>query len=373
MSRRKNKPAPQPAPGADAPHPPRRGRRIVLAAAALALLLGALLVPQFIAAGRDADGDAPAHTTPPGPAPDGMAWVPGGAFWMGDAGFSDAPVHRVEVDGFWMDKTEVTNGQFARFVAATGYVTVAERAPDWEEMKKQLPPGTPRPPDDVLVAGSLVFTPPPGRVPLEEHYRWWRYVPGADWRHPDGPGSTIEGKDNLPVVHVCHDDAVAYAKWAGKRLPTEAEWEFAARGGLDRKPYAWGDEQKSGGRWMANIWQGRFPGENTAEDGFPLAAPVASFPPNAFGLHDMAGNVWEWCADWYRNDYYAASPPRNPQGPPDSFDPAEPGIPKRVQRGGSFLCSDLYCVRYKPGTRGKGEVTSGLSHVGFRCVKSPGR
>ena len=280
---------------------------------------------------------------------------------MGDADFPDAPVHRVEVDGFWMDKTEVTNAQFARFVTATGYLTIAEQQPDPNDF-----PGVP--PAD-LKPGSIVFSPPDQPVDLANHGQWWRYIPGADWRHPDGPGSSIDGKDNHPVVHVCYVDAIAYARWAGKRLPTEAEWEFAARGGLDRKPYAWGDEQKPRGKWLANIWQGHFPNENTAEDGFPRVAPVGSFAPNVYGLHDLAGNVWEWCGDWYRPDYYAVSPSRNPTGPADSLDPMEPGLPKRVQRGGSFLCSDMYCVRYKPGTRGKGEVTSGASHVGFRCVK----
>lgn len=327
-------------------------------AGAIILLLAALLVPQFIVTARD---DQP--TRPPGPAPDDMVWIPGGAFWMGDDEFQDAsPVHRVNVDGFWMDKTEVTNAQFDRFVRATGYVTVAEKAPDPKDF-----PGVPA---EDLKAGSIVFTPPDHAVDLANHIQWWRYIPGADWRHPEGPASSIEGRDDLPIVHVCYDDAIAYAKWAAKRLPTEAEWEYAARGGLERRRYAWGDEQKPGGQWLANIWQGQFPSENTAEDNFPRAAPVASFPANAFGLHDMAGNVWEWCADWYRPDYYAVSPMHNPTGPAASFDPAEPGLSKRVQRGGSFLCSDLYCVRYKPGTRGKGEVTSGASHVGFRCVKS---
>ena len=347
------------------PGRPRLGRLTKLTLALLVIVPAALLASHFVNRARDGESraESPASTTPPGPAPAGMAWVPGGAFWMGDDEFNDArPVHRVEVDGFWMDKTEVTNAQFARFVGETGYVTVAERTPDPKDF-----PGVP--PED-LKAGSIVFTPPANAVDLRDHGQWWRYVPGASWRQPDGPGSTVEGKDDLPVVHVCYEDAVAYAKWAGKRLPTEAEWEFAARGGLDRKPYAWGDEQKPGGQWLANIWQGQFPAENTAEDRFPRAAPVASFPANAFGLHDMAGNVWEWCADWYRPDAYAASARRNPTGPEDSFDPVEPGLPKRVQRGGSFLCSDVYCVRYKPGTRGKGEVTSGASHVGFRCVKS---
>lgn len=373
MSRSRNKSKQPRGDGAHKSTGSTRGARraIVVAAGAAALLLTALLVPQFIAAARrtpaDTRHDLPAVSAahpapPPSAAPDGMAWVPGGAFWMGDDASADAPVHRVEVSGFWMDKTEVTNAQFARFVSATGYVTVAERAPDPKDF-----PGVPA---ENLKAGSIVFTPPEVAVDLRDHNQWWRYVPGADWRHPDGPGSGIDGKENVPVVHVCYDDAIAYVKWAGRRLPTEAEWEFAARGGLDRNRYAWGDEQTPGAKWPANIWQGHFPSENTAEDGFPRAAPVGSFAANAFGLHDMAGNVWEWCSDWYRPDYYVFSPRRNPDGPADSLDPLEPGLPKRVQRGGSYLCSDLYCVRYKPGTRGKGEVTSGASHVGFRCAKS---
>jgi formylglycine-generating enzyme len=301
---------------------------------------------------------------PSGPAPDGMVWIPGGEFRMGteDASYADAqPVHRVRVDGFWMDATEVTNAQFAGFVAATGYVTVAEHAPDPAEF-----PGAPA---EALVPGSIVFTPPSFPVPLDNHLIWWRYLPGADWRHPDGPDSGIADLQDHPVVHVCWEDAAAYARWAGKRLPTEAEWEFAARGGLDGREYVWGDELTPEGRWQANIWQGAFPGENTAADGFRGTAPVRSFPANGYGLFDMAGNVWEWCSDWYRPDYYADSPSENPRGPDDSFDPQEPGLPKRVQRGGSYLCSDMYCARYKPGPRGKGEPRSAASHVGFRCVK----
>jgi formylglycine-generating enzyme required for sulfatase activity len=302
----------------------------------------------------------------PGPAPEGMAWIPGGEFWMGsdDESMRDArPVHRVKVDGFWMDRTEVTNEQFAQFVRATGYVTVAERKPD--------PKDFPGAPPELLVPGSIVFTPPKEPVPLNDHLVWWRYVPGADWRHPEGPGSSIAGRENHPVVHVCWDDAVAYCKWAGKRLPTEAEWEYAARGGLERRRYVWGDELNPGGKWLVNNWQGRFPVENTAEDGFARSAPVATFPPNGYGLHDMAGNVWEWCADWYQPSYSAHDRSPNPQGPSSSYDPAEPGVPKRVQRGGSFLCSDLYCTRYLPGARGKGAPDSGASHVGFRCALSP--
>jgi formylglycine-generating enzyme required for sulfatase activity len=308
-----------------------------------------------------------AATPAPGPAPEGMVWVPGGTFWMGsdDAMMQDArPLHAVTVDGFWMDRTEVTNAEFARFVAATGYRTVAERPPD----PKQFP-GVP--PED-LVAGSIVFAPPDRDVPLDNPYAWWQYRPGASWRHPEGPGSTIEGREAHPVVHVCWDDAAAYAKWAGKRLPTEAEWEFAARGGLDRKRYAWGDEFRPDGTWRVNNWQGKFPRENTAEDGHPGTAPVGSFPPNGFGLADMSGNVWEWCADWYRPEYYRYSPAANPTGPDSSYDPNEPNVPKRVQRGGSFLCSDLYCVRYIPGGRGKGAPDSAAGHVGFRCVRGAG-
>jgi formylglycine-generating enzyme required for sulfatase activity len=296
-----------------------------------------------------------------------MVWIPGGTFWMGadDASMSDArPVHEVVVDGFWIDRTEVTNRQFARFVAATGYRTVAERKPEAKDF--------PDAPPENLVAGSLVFTPPAGEVSLKDHLAWWSYVPGADWRHPEGPGTSIDGRDEHPVVQVCWDDAAAYARWAGKRLPTEAEWEFAARGGKARTRYTWGEEQRPGGKWQANIWQGRFPGRNTAEDGFAGTAPVATFPPNGYGLFDMAGNAWEWCADWYRPGYEVDSR-RNPQGPATSYDPAEPGVAKRVQRGGSYLCSDEYCTRYLPGARGKGAPDSGAPHVGFRCVRSPSR
>jgi formylglycine-generating enzyme required for sulfatase activity len=280
------------------------------------------------------------------------------------------PVHRVRVDGFWMDVHEVTNDQFSKFVDATGYVTVAERPPRAEDFPGALA--------ENLVAGSIVFTPPPEPVPLRDgsgmgHLRWWAYVPGACWRHPTGPGSDLAGHENEPVVHVAYADAEAYAAWAGKRLPTEAEWEFAARGGLAGAAYPWGDDFMPDGTWMANTWQGSFPGENTAADGFVGIAPVGRYPANAYGLHDMSGNVWEWCSDWYRPDTYAraAAVTINPHGPDDSFDPAEPGQPKRVHRGGSYLCSEQYCSRYIVGTRGKGEVSSATNHIGFRCVKSP--
>ncbi len=303
---------------------------------------------------------------PPGPTPEGMVWIPGGQFWMGgqDEQMRDTqPIHPVRVDGFWMDRTEVTNEQFERFVNATGYVTVAERPPRAEDF--------PTAPPERLVPGSIVFVPPTTEAPLDDYLTRFKWTPGANWRHPEGPGSNLAGRDKHPVVQVCWDDAVAYAKWAHKRLPTEAEWEFAARGGLDRKRYCWGDNLKPDGRWMANIWQGRFPYENTAEDGFKGTAPVGSFPPNGFGLVDMAGNAWEWCADWYRPDYYRHSPFDNPKGPPDSFDPNEPGIAKRVQRGGSFLCTDQYCTRYMVGSRGKAAPDTGSNHAGFRCIKSP--
>jgi formylglycine-generating enzyme required for sulfatase activity len=261
----------------------------------------------------------------------------------------------------------VTNEEYARFVKATGYVTVAERKPTRDEF--------PDAPEENLKAGSVVFTPPAEQVPLDNHYQWWSYVPGASWRHPEGPGSSIANRARHPVVQVAYEDAEAYARWAGKRLPTEAEWEFAARGGLSGKLYPWGDQLKPNGRWAANIYEGRFPvrGQDSGEDGHVGLAPVAQFPPNAYGLYDVAGNAWEWVSDWYRPDYYAAvagSVVRNPTGPRESYDPAEPGEKKRVHRGGSYLCTEAYCTRYMIGTRGKGEVRTGSNHVGFRCVKS---
>jgi formylglycine-generating enzyme required for sulfatase activity len=330
--------------------------------------------------GGRGDGDELGPSPAPGPAPDGMVWVPGGTFWMGTDGggphFADAQqVHRVSVSGFWMDAHEVTNAQFARFVAETNYVTFAERKPTRESIERGLPSGAPPPTDEQLVPGALVFTPPDGAVPWDNVAGWWQWVPGACWKHPEGPGTDFKGREDHPVVHVCWHDAEAYCKWAGKRLPTEAEWEFAARGGLDRKQYCWGDEPPgAGGTWRCNIFQGDFPHRNTADDGFPRTAPVGRYPANGYGLHDMAGNVWEWCADWYRPEYYRESPKLNPKGPPSSYDPtdptgADPYLPKRVQRGGSFLCSDRFCSRYKPAGRGKGDVETGQSHVGFRCVK----
>ncbi len=315
--------------------------------------------PQAGSPSPEAGREQPAHASPSAE----MVWIPPGTYWQGSNDVSDAqPVRPVEVDGFWIDRTEVTNAQFAAFVRATGYVTVAERAPD-----PKLYPGAP---PELLVPGSIVFTPPPGGADLNRPLSWWSYVPGADWRHPEGPASSIDGRADHPVVQVCWEDATAYAQWAGKRLPTEAEWEYAARGGKDRKRYAWGDELRPQQQWQANIWQGRFPAENTREDGYVATAPVGSFRPNGFGLHDMAGNAWEWCADWYRPDAYASASAKNPAGPESSDDPQEPGVPKRVQRGGSFLCSDRYCVRYEVAGRGKGAPDSAANHIGFRCVKS---
>jgi len=292
----------------------------------------------------------------------GMVWVGGGAFLMGSDEFADArPVHEVHVKGFWMDKHEVTNAEFARFVEATGYKTVAERPLNPADF-----PGVPL---DKLVPGSAVFTPPMQKVSLDNPLQWWQYVNGANWKNPEGPGSSINGRENHPVVHISHEDASAYAQWAGKRLPTEAEWEYAARAGKsDQSPYYWGTELKPGNQWQANIFQGNFPEGNTREDGYDFAAPVGSFAPNPLGLYDMDGNVWEWCADFYRPDYYRVSPKENPAGPSDSHDPDEPGAVKYVQRGGSFLCSDQYCIRYKAGSRGKGEASSGSNNLGFRCV-----
>jgi len=307
----------------------------------------------------------------------GMVKIPGGDFQMGAAdkeGRADEyPQHAVHVDGFYMDATEVTNAQFKEFVKATGYVTTAERTPDWEELKKQLPPGTPKPADSLLVAASLVFTPPAKDVALNDVSQWWQWVKGADWKHPQGPSSSIKGKEHYPVVQVSWDDAMAYAKWAGKRLPTEAEWEWAARAGLTNQPYTWGNEAVEKGQPKANIWQGHFPDRNTVADGFARVAPVRSFAANAYGLYDIAGNVWEWCADWYRSDYYAQAGAKklvNPAGPSASHDPEEPSVPKRVVRGGSFLCHASYCASYRVSARMKTSPDTGLEHTGFRCVKN---
>jgi len=326
--------------------------------------------------GKDFSITVPASGVYPSSIPDGMIWIPGGEYSMGGVNphgmeqggketMNDArPVHRVFVSPFFMDATEVTNKEFAAFVKATGYVTVAEQKPTKEEF--------PDVPDNKLIAGSAVFTATTLRD-LSNPYGWWTYVNGADWQHPEGPQSSISDKDDYPVVHISWQDAAAFAKWAGKRLPTEAEWEFAARGNKAGELYSWGNTLHINNKWMANTYQGTFPKHDAGEDGYAGTAPVKKFAPNAFGLYDMAGNVWEWCSDWYSHDYYhslrSTNIARNPTGPNESDDPAEPGSKKKVQRGGSFLCTDQYCTRYMVGTRGKGEWRSATNHLGFRCVK----
>ncbi|WP_084181619.1 formylglycine-generating enzyme family protein [Polaromonas glacialis] len=314
----------------------------------------------------------------------GMMWVPGGEFLMGTdsklAQPNERPAHKVRVHGFWMDQHHVTNAEFRAFVKATGYVTTAEKKPDWETLKVQLPPGTPRPPADVLVAGAMVFTGTTGPASLDDYAQWWRFAPGANWRHPTGPNSTIDDKEDHPVVQVSYEDAQAYAKWTGKRLPTEAEWEFAARGGLEQATYAWGNDFAPDGKQMANVWQGQqqqaFPVVSPKAGGALGTSPAGTFPPNGYGLSDMTGNAWQWVADWYRADAFEkeakGGSPANPQGPADSFDPSEPGTPvnapKHVTRGGSFLCNESYCLSYRPSARRGTDPYTSMSHLGFRLV-----
>ena len=306
-----------------------------------------------------------------------MVWIPGARFTMGtndeNSYPQERPAHQVSVDGFWIDKTEVTNRQFSEFVNATGYMTVAERKPEWEQLKKQVPPGTPQPPDSLLIAGSLVFSPPTGVVNLNDYSEWWKWTTGANWKQPEGHNSNIDQRMNHPVVHVAWEDAMAYCQWAKKRLPTEAEWELAARGGEATQPYIWEEELSVNGKYVANTFQGSFPNKELVEDGFSGTSPVKSFPPNAIGLYDIIGNVWEWTADWYDFNYYKklaeGELTNNPTGPELPYDPYEPYAQKRVMKGGSFLCAGNYCVNYRPTARQGTAFDSGSSNVGFRCVK----
>ena len=324
--------------------------------------------------------------------PAGMAWIPGGRFLMGSdhrlSSPNERPAHAVQVRGFWMDRTHVTNDQFAEFVRQTGYLTTAERPPDWETVRVQLPPGVPRPPDSALVPGAMVFVGTTRPVRLDDESRWWRFMPGASWRQPLGPGSSLDGRGDHPVVQVSHDDVLAFARWAGKRLPTEAEWEFAARGGLEQATYAWGDELLADGARQAHYWDlasQPFPvvaagGDGTAgaRASLPGTLPVGSFPHNGYGLHDMTGNAWQWVSDWYRADHFAhqarrTDPIVDPSGPQAAFDPADrfapANAPKRVIRGGSFLCNEMYCQSYRPSARRGADPASPMSHLGFRLVR----
>ena len=328
-----------------------------------------------VATAKAVPGQGDVIVEPPKAAPAHMQWVPGGTFRMGNAKGPHADEqheHKVTLDGFWMDETEVTNAQFAKFVSATKYVTIAERKPKREDIEAQVPAGTVID-EAMLVPGSICFNPQFDMRTLRKDfanwpYQVWKYEPGADWQHPLGASSSIEGREEHPVIHISWDDAQEYCRWAGRRLPTEAEWERAARGGIEGAEYPWGTERNPDGKWANNIWQGTFPEKHAVQDGFEGTSPVKSFPPNAYGLYDMSGNVWEWCHDWYRPDYYSISPNRNPTGPQDSFDPNEPTIPKRIQRGGSFMCSDDYCTGYRVSARMKGDVLSGTFHCGFRTV-----
>lgn len=323
---------------------------------------------------------------PPGPTTANMVKITCGAFTMGTddptAFANEGPAHRVTLKSFFIDRHPVTNAEFARFVEATGYKTTAEKPVDWEQMKKELPPGTPKPPDETLRPGSLVFRAPATKTGERHLGVWWHWVNGADWKHPEGPGSTITGRENHPVVHISWHDAAAYATWAGKRLPTEAEWEFAARGGKTTR-YWWGDALLVKGRHQANTFQGEFPHENTQDDGYPGTSPVTAFPANGYGLHDMAGNVWNWCADAYRPDTYAQRSDNpltcaNPTGPDLSLperkiagDPSPPDVPgqlRRVTKGGSYLCHISYCESYRPTARRGVPPETGTSHIGFRCA-----
>ena len=315
--------------------------------------------------------EPPANIT----SPKGMVWIPGGTFEQG-AESSDVmamkhekPAHPVAVDGFFMDETEVTNAEFKKFIEETGYVTVAEREIDWKEMKKQLPPGTPKPHDSILQPGSLIFKKTKNSVPnLYDYSQWWEWKIGANWKHPQGPESSIENKDEHPVVHITYEDAVAYCEWAGKRLPTEAEWEYAAKGGFTDARFSWGDDETELSK-KANTWEGEFPNENTVADGFENKAPVKSYPPNNYGLYDMAGNVWEITQDWYNANYYKEQSEKElAKNPLGAEKPNNPQIQEKVIKGGSFLCNASYCASYRPTARMGNSLDSSQEHLGFRTV-----
>ncbi|NJW54097.1 formylglycine-generating enzyme family protein [Salinimicrobium oceani] len=313
--------------------------------------------------------------------PEGMVWIPGGAFMQGAvkndpmALEHEKPAHPVMVDGFFMDITEVTNKEFAEFVKETGYITVAERELSWETMKKQLPLGTPKPPDSLLQPGSLVFKQPGREVPnLYDFSQWWEWKVGANWQHPRGPGTSIVGKEDHPVVHIAYEDAEAYAEWAGRRLPTEAEWEYAAKGGAKNAIFGWGDDARIINE-KANTWTGRFPDRNDLADGFELIAPVKSFTPNAYGLYDMTGNVWEFTSDWYNTGYYKDMLEKgtvvNPRGAKVSYNPHNLQVQEKIIKGGSFLCHVSYCASFRPSARMQNALDSSHEHLGFRTVATP--
>lgn len=318
---------------------------------------------------------------PPSETPEGMVWIPGGEFMQGAvtndnmAMVHEKPRHKVYVDGFFMDIHEVTNEQFSKFIEATGYITVAEREIDWEEMRKQLPEGTPQPPDSILRPGSLIFKKTESSVSnLYDFSQWWEWKIGANWRHPSGPGSNIEGKENHPVVHIAYEDALAYCQWAGKRLPTEAEWEYAARANRMVGKFFWGDDIDRLSS-NANTWEGEFPVFNSLQDGYERTAPVMSYPQNDFGLYDMAGNVWEWTNDWYNANYYkelaaTGKVTENPKGASKAYNPNNPYVQEKVIKGGSFLCSASYCASYRISARMATSMDSGMEHLGFRAVLS---
>jgi formylglycine-generating enzyme required for sulfatase activity len=340
----------------------------------VALMLAVLL---FGSAPRVSAGDAPTTRDVPG-----MRLIPAGEFVMGtddpNSMPNERPAHRVKLDAFWIDEHDVTNAEFREFVDSTGYLTTAEKPVDWQEMKKQVPPGTPKPPEEMLKPGSLVFTPPDHAVDLRDLSQWWTWTSGASWRHPHGPASNLDGRDDYPVVQISWEDATAYAKWAGKRLPTEAEWEYAARGGAKTNTrYPWGEEFQPGGKFMCNTFTGEFPFRNSGADGFAGSSPVKSFPPNGYGLYDMGGNVWNWCADVYAQDAHVQMKRTgevcfNPTGPDTTFNPTRP-VPtsaERVVKGGSFLCNPSYCESYRPTARRGTPPDTGTEHIGFRCAKS---